>query len=532
MGRTGKYLIESLTRSMYEDSRCIFREYVQNAADQIDIAKAKNLEENGYYDIQIWIDRESKRIEIEDSATGISMNQVHRLEDVGCSTKQRAVNKGFRGIGRLGGLGYCSKLIFETSAKGENKRTIMTWDATKMNTIVDDESDESEIQDVINQCVSYEYKDEETERHYFKVIMENVTDEKLLNMETVSDYLSMIAPVDYPTRFSIFGNKIKQYMNANGLSLDTYNIFVNGDQIYKGYTTRIQNRRDGDYDITDIKFFEKKNENGEFIYWGWYSISELKGQIQSYNLPYGIRLRCKNIQVGDEGTCRKFFASEIDKRFSQYFYGELNIVTPNLQPDARRDYLRPGDARDEFERLVTSDFLTLKGLCNQASDLRSAAKKHSVAVNKQKEIKEKEKKGFLSEVEKAKSEQDFARYQRESEEYRKKFALMKKKSEESQSPLDFMIRNLETASPSLTSSPTNTDKLQQNILDAENPNLFASIHEDIPKTILRTDKPIYKKFNQREKQVINSVYNAIYTAIADDQLREILINKIEQEITK
>lgn len=532
MGRTGKYLIESLTRSMYEDSRCIFREYVQNAADQIDLAKSQNLEETGYYDIQIWIDREGKRIEIEDSATGITMDQVHRLEDVGCSTKKRAENKGFRGIGRLGGLGYCSKLIFETSAKGENIRTIMTWDATKMNTIVDDESDDSEIQDVINQCVSYEYKDEEPARHYFKVIMENVSDEKLLNMETISDYLSMIAPVDYPTRFSLFGNKIKQYMNANGLHLDTYNIFVNGDQIYKGYTTRILNRRDGDYDVTDIKFFEKKNDNGEFIYWGWYSISELKGQIQSYNLPYGIRLRCKNIQVGDEGTCRKFFTSEIDRRFSQYFYGELNIVNPNLQPDARRDYLRPGDARDEFEKLVTSDFLTLKELCNQASDLRSAAKKFSSAVNKQKDIKEKEKKGFLSEVEKANSEKEFAKYQKESEEYRKKFAQMKKKSEESQSPLGFMIQNLETASPALTSSPANSDKQQQNSSYPENTDTVTSVHEDEPKTQLRTDNPIYKKFGVKEKRVINSVYSAIYTAIADDQLREILINKIEQEITK
>lgn len=531
MGRTGKYLIESLTRSMYEDSRCIFREYVQNAADQIDLAKAQNLEESGYYDIQIWIDREGRRIEIEDSATGISMDQVHRLEDVGCSTKHRAENKGFRGIGRLGGLGYCSKLIFETSAKDEAKRTIMTWDATKMNTIVDDESDDSEIQDVINQCVSYEYKDEEPARHYFKVIMENVSDEKLLNMETISDYLSMIAPVDYPTRFSLFGNKIKQYMNANGLYLDTYNIFVNGDQIYKGYTTRIQNRRDGDYDVTDIKFFEKKNASGDFIYWGWYSISELKGQIQAYNLPYGIRLRCKNIQVGDENTCRKFFSADGDKRFSQYFYGELNVVASDLQPDARRDYLRPGQARDDFERTVTSDFLVLKDLCNQASDLRSAAKNFSNAVNKQQVIKEKREKGFLNELEKTKSEQEFAKYQKEKEKYQRQFAQMKQKSEEVQSPLDFMIHNLETASPALTSSPVNSDK-QHNTSYTDNTDTVTCVREDEPKTRFRTDNPIYKKFGVKEKRVINSVYSAIYTAIADDQLREILINKIEQEITK
>ena len=35
----GKNVLESLTRSMYADSRCVYREYIQNAADQIDAAK-------------------------------------------------------------------------------------------------------------------------------------------------------------------------------------------------------------------------------------------------------------------------------------------------------------------------------------------------------------------------------------------------------------------------------------------------------------------------------------------------------------
>lgn len=530
MGKIGKYLIESLTRSMYEDSRCVYREYVQNAADQIDLAKSLHLESNDYYDIQIWIDQEKKRIEIEDSATGISKEEIRLLEDVGRSTKTRGKNKGFRGIGRLGGLGYCSKLVFETSSKGENTKSIMTWDATKMNTIVDDESDDSEILEVIEKCVSYETKDEDSDCHYFKVIMENVTDNKLLDIEAISNYLSMIAPVDYPTRFSRFGNQIKQYMKVNGLSLDTYNIFVNGDQIYKGYTTRIQNRKDGDYDVTDIKFFDKKNESGEFIYWGWYSISELKGQIQAYNLPYGIRLRCKNIQVGDESTCRKFFSADNDKRFSQFFYGELNVVASDLQPDARRDYLRPGDARDSFEKKVTTDFLVLKELCYQASGLRSAARNFTSAVNKQKSIEEKREKGFLNEVERAKSEQDFVKYQKDSEKYKKQFAQMKQKSEEAQSPLNFMIQNLVNSSPSLTSSSSYLGDKSSTTSQINDSSSNTSYDE--PKSRLRTDNPLYKKFGPKEKKVINSVYSAIYNAIADDQLREILINKIENEITK
>ena len=34
----GKNVLETLTTGMYDDARFIFREYIQNAADQIDLA--------------------------------------------------------------------------------------------------------------------------------------------------------------------------------------------------------------------------------------------------------------------------------------------------------------------------------------------------------------------------------------------------------------------------------------------------------------------------------------------------------------
>ena len=38
--RIGKDVIESLTLGMYEDCRFIYREYIQNSADQVDKAVA------------------------------------------------------------------------------------------------------------------------------------------------------------------------------------------------------------------------------------------------------------------------------------------------------------------------------------------------------------------------------------------------------------------------------------------------------------------------------------------------------------
>ena len=43
MSKIGKFIIENLTSGMYADSRIVYREYIQNAADQIDVAIAHNM---------------------------------------------------------------------------------------------------------------------------------------------------------------------------------------------------------------------------------------------------------------------------------------------------------------------------------------------------------------------------------------------------------------------------------------------------------------------------------------------------------
>lgn len=405
MARIGKHTIDSLTSSMYTDWQSIYREYIQNAADQIDIAKEQHLEENDYYSVHVRIFRNERKIIIEDTATGLKYEDKDFLLDIGASSKERGHRKGFRGIGRIGGIGYCKTIIFETTAKGEKYKTTVTWDAAKMNEIIDDASDNHDAGEVIDMCTSLKVDETESlESHYFKVILEGVTKDELLAVEDIKEYLSMVAPVDYPTSFLRFSSKIKEYANSHNLELDVYNIFVGDEfgeeQIYKKYTTKIVNYKDGDYEISDVKFFSREDCNGNLMYWGWYSISELKGVIQSYNPAYGIRLRCKNIQLGNAETCKIFYLAEGDKRFAQYFFGELHVVGENLLPNARRDYLKENDERTTFERLAREDFLVLKELCKDASDTRSSINKIAKADKGIQDIEQKRERGsFVSEKE-------------------------------------------------------------------------------------------------------------------------------------
>ena len=144
-------------------------------------------------EVQITIDSISRRITIEDNATGVSTKDILQfLGDVANSQKDRTQRKGFRGIGRLGGLGYCDKLIFETTYGGETVKTKMVLDAKQLKKIIKDKQEKSDAATVISVITSLEEFTEAKDAHYFKVILENVTNEKVLDLKSVSEYLSMV----------------------------------------------------------------------------------------------------------------------------------------------------------------------------------------------------------------------------------------------------------------------------------------------------------------------------------------------------
>ncbi|MEA3522057.1 MAG: ATP-binding protein [Campylobacterota bacterium] len=100
--------------------------------------------------LHININQITKTIEIYDDATGIKKNEVYSiLGNIALSNKDRENERGFRGIGRLAGLGYCEELIFETSYKGENTKSIMSWNAKKFKDIINDRKHKEEATSVI-----------------------------------------------------------------------------------------------------------------------------------------------------------------------------------------------------------------------------------------------------------------------------------------------------------------------------------------------------------------------------------------------
>lgn len=130
----GANILENLTTGMYQDSKVSYREYIQNACDQID--KAVELGILSSIDegkIEIWLSEEDRTISIEDNATGIPQADFEKtLANIADSSKKIGTDKGFRGIGRLCGLAYCRELVFTSTAPGEDVISVMRCDAKKM----------------------------------------------------------------------------------------------------------------------------------------------------------------------------------------------------------------------------------------------------------------------------------------------------------------------------------------------------------------------------------------------------------------
>jgi molecular chaperone HtpG len=412
--RIGKDVIESLTFAMYDDPRFIYREYIQNSADQIDIAFENNfITSKEESKIEIKIDKVGKNISIYDNGTGIPKDKVLLvLKNIAQGVKDRTKHKGFRGIGRLGGLAYCDELIFETSYFGETTKSILTWNAKKLKQIINNRDKKEEASEVIDTITSLETEPAKENERFFRVILKNISNEILLDKSNIIDYLSMVAPVPYKNGF-YYDEKIYKKASELGYTIDEYNIYVNNNQIFKEYTTTIYEKHGNGKkrvdSIHDVDFFEIKNSTNELLCWGWYSLSEIKAQMKDINIARGIRLRKSNIQIGDENRLANLFvASNVqDKRFSFYFFGEIHAVSPDLIPNARRDYFTENKTFEIFEKETKSEFKKLKEYCYFSSNVRSEERKIQKFIDFTAEYKTKNQKGFTKSSDKKKLDEKF-----------------------------------------------------------------------------------------------------------------------------
>jgi len=514
----GKNFLENLTVAMYENSFTVYREFIQNAADSIDKAISEGLLKKEDAVIDIHIEYGKRRISVYDNACGISRNDFEKkMLDVADSDKDRDTEKGFRGIGRLAGLGYCDLLIFRTSYVGEPFECIIEWDGAKLKSIVDDPKQHPTSEELIEAITTIYYREALEDDHFFEVVMEDVIFESddLLDESQVIRYLQSVAPVPYANYF-IFSSKIKEFAKENNFKIDEYCVLVNGNELVKPYRTRLYegtNDNKKEYDeLSDVQFKIFKHPNGEPIAWMWYGISKYEKAIPVVNEMRCIRLRKENIQIGDENTIGhpKFYK---EPRGNGYFVGEMFVVEKNLIPNARRDYFNPNPAQKQFEEAVHHFFYTeLYNLYHYASKVRSAQKAVANFQKKEQEFYEKVRTAaFIDSEEKDTAQRDIEEERKKVEKANREIANRKKDAECN----DILDRVFREISKTYEEKPMEVFDVPKTKKEGKNKFLSQSLSQ----------------YSKKEQKLISKIYSII-KKILPKEMADMVIKKIHEELSK
>lgn len=335
----GKDVLELLSTAMYVDPLTIYREYVQNAADAIDQARAVGQEAGK---IEIVLDAAARSASIRDNAAGIPASDFRRvLTSVGASGKRGTEARGFRGVGRLSGLAYARSLTFRSRAAGEAWVSTMTWNCQALRTALRDPADTRDLAEIIDAITTTSVL-EEAGDPYFEVRLEGVArqgDDRVMSSGAVADYLSGIAPVPFDSTFS-HGVAITERLSGI-VALGDLAVTINGGEPLKR-PFRDELLIDGGRPLrlSEVTFVEVPSIDGGIAAVGWIAHHDYEGAIHPSTNVRGLRVRAGDVQVGEAGVLADVFP---ESRFDAWTVGEVHVLDPRIIPNGRRD---------DFERNV------------------------------------------------------------------------------------------------------------------------------------------------------------------------------------
>ena len=375
-----------------------------------------------------------------------------------------------------------------------------------MKAIINDRSTKEEATQVIDDITEFSTMEESLDQHYFLVKLEGVSNLNLLNKDNVYRYLSMVAPVGFKKGF-IYKSKIHEKARELNIVIDEYSIFLNEDQVFKNYGTKIYDKhRKPIDDVYDISFYDIICGE-ELIAWGWYGISKFEKVIPAANIARGIRLRKGNIQIGSENTLVKLFK---EPRGINYFFGEVHAVSPDLIPNARRDYFLENETTNCFEKLLRNNFDILHKLYYFSSQIRSEQRKIDDFLS-------------FSEKFKRKTELEGFTNKKQIKEYEDQFEEKKKKAKKAKIEL-----------VKATKKAKETSSAHQRVLQEVIKSKGKEINSiGIPNT---NSKPKFiaddiSTLSRKERRLVSKIFEVINEVLIKE-LSDDLIAKIKEELNK
>lgn len=379
----GKDVLDLLTGSMYLNPLDIYREYVQNAADSIDEARNADMVFPEGPQIAFEFNHQERSVRIRDCGVAIpAADFVRRLTTIGASGKRGKKQRGFRGVGRLSGLGYCQELIFRSRAEGETKVSELRWDGRVLREKMRDPAFVGGLADIVAAATKQtRLPGEGFPDRFFEVELRKVLrlrNDLLLNEAVIKEYLSQVAPVPFAPTFR-HGPAIQAHLDAAGVGRTV-------DIQFAGDPEPVYHRAADEFAISDkasdaislIEPVEYFDSEGALIASGWLGHHGYVGALSRKRGLGGVRLRCGNVQVGDERILSQLFP---EPRFSAWAIGDIHVVSPKIIPNGRRDEFEPSVHYAHLQNALTITMRNIAQRIRSQSIQRNRAKRVHVEVS-------------------------------------------------------------------------------------------------------------------------------------------------------
>lgn len=366
----GRSVLETITIALYENPIILFREYVQNSLDARNRAKNEGKAPIKNLHVTIDVDERERTIVIRDNGYGIESYSAFekRMKSIGSSHKQSDRTKyiGFRGIGRISGLPFCSKLTFRNKQANSSEIHECVWLGDQYRKELSDPTADGDLETIIDhivKCYTKTADSSDNGKQYFEVVLEKYTDDiqDMLADKYFKEKLTRMLPLEYGSKFSGAKTIEKRYKSFMKEDLRTFMIPVK----YKG--KKLLKRYDDSFILdSGIVFWEirgKKKKDGSLgdkmgLLWFTFEGHLRSNQNDEY---YGVLTRSKNVLMGGNDT----FAQVADgnnlyvttfREMAQMLrgvYGELLINAQHLSDNSRRDWFLPDEHSRALNNVIT-----------------------------------------------------------------------------------------------------------------------------------------------------------------------------------
>jgi hypothetical protein len=337
----GKDVLELLSSSMYVNPLSIYREYIQNAADAIDEARQKQMLHTGEAGrVHITVDCDKRTVRITDNGAGLEPQSfVERLVAFGASRKRGSRARGFRGVGRLAGLGYCQELIFRSRTSREASVQELRWDCRKLKALLRNQQFSEHLEKLVSEVVAIRtVRDTTLPAHFFEVELLGIVrhgNDVLIDAPSIESHLSQVAPVPFAPEFTP-GKRIEATIGRE-LNLGNIEIHINGSKrpIYRPHRDEFEVRKHTLDKFNELQIVTIPGSNGNLAAIGWILHHGYLGAFPSNSSLKGLRLRSGNMQIGEANLLDEIFP---EPRFNSWVVGEVHIVDDRILPNGRRDH--------------------------------------------------------------------------------------------------------------------------------------------------------------------------------------------------